>query len=103
MLSKQCVRFVRLTTVAVLLPLLASAAAAAASAGQATASSPPRAASGPAKLPCDPAADFNATDFSNPTTIDNEWLPLVPGTQLILARLANRGGGLLPPPVVFTV
>src|SRR3990170_3720292 len=34
MLSKQCVRFVRLTSVAVLLPLLASAAAAAASAGQ---------------------------------------------------------------------
>ena len=103
MLSKQCVRFVRLTTVAVLLPLLASAAAAAASAGQATSSSSPRASSGTAKLPCDPAADFNATDFSNPTTIDNEWLPLVPGTQLILAGLANRGGGLLPHRVVFTV
>ena len=27
--------------------------------------------------------DFDAANFSNPTTIDNEWFPLKPGTRFI--------------------
>lgn len=52
---------------------------------------------------CAPASDFDPNDFSNPTLIDNEWLPLVPGRQFVLDGHANRGGGLLPHRVVTTV
>jgi hypothetical protein len=43
------------------------------------------------------------TDFSDPTTIDNPWLPMVPGTQLVLEGEADRGGGLLAHRVYITV
>ncbi len=52
---------------------------------------------------CTAATDFDPNNFSNPTQIDNEWLPLVPGRQLTLDGVANRGGGLLPHRVVTTV
>ena len=61
------------------------------------------ASSATATRPCAPATDFDSGDFSNPTVINNEWLPLVPGTQFILDGVANRGGGLLPHRVVTTV
>jgi len=52
---------------------------------------------------CAPAIDFDPSNFSNPTRIDNRWLPLIPGTQSILEGSANRGGGTQPHRVVFTV
>jgi hypothetical protein len=56
-----------------------------------------------ATRPCPKVFRFDADDFSNPTQIDNPWLPLVPGTQLVLLGESNRGGGGRPHRVVFTV
>jgi hypothetical protein len=50
----------------------------------------------------DPSA-FAAAVFSDPTAIDNEWFPLVPGTQFVLEGRADRGRGRLPHRLVFTV
>lgn len=52
---------------------------------------------------CAPFTPFDAGNFTRSATIDNPWLPLVPGTQFVLEGQANRGGGLLPHRVVFTV
>lgn len=52
---------------------------------------------------CGASNIFNKRNFTNPTRIDNKWLPLTPGTQFILDGVANRGGGILPHRVVFTV
>jgi hypothetical protein len=46
---------------------------------------------------------FYRGNFSNPSVIDSRWLPLIPGTQLILDGEANRTGQLLPHRVIFTV
>lgn len=46
---------------------------------------------------------FNAANFSDSTKIDNKWFPLVPGTQFVMEGHANRGGGVLPHQIVFTV
>lgn len=46
---------------------------------------------------------FDSNNFPNPTTIDNTWLPLVPGTQFIYEGEADRGEGVLPHQVIFTV
>jgi hypothetical protein len=46
---------------------------------------------------------FSPNNFSNSTRIDNQWLPLVPGTRLILEGQADRGSGARPHRVVFTV
>ncbi len=54
-------------------------------------------------MPCDPAVPFDPKNFSDPTTIDNPSLPMVPGTRLVLKGQADRGGGLTPHRVVFTV
>jgi hypothetical protein len=47
--------------------------------------------------------DFDPANFSNSSTIDNKWFPLVPGTQLTFEGRANRGAGILPHRVVFVV
>ena len=48
--------------------------------------------------------DFDRENFSAAsTTIDNAWFPLRPGTQFVYEGRANRGGGVLPHRVVFTV
>jgi hypothetical protein len=52
---------------------------------------------------CQRAVEFDPAEFSDPTTIDNQFLPLVPGTQLVLEGLADRGPGVLPHTVTFTV
>jgi hypothetical protein len=52
---------------------------------------------------CQRAVEFHTAEFSNPTQIDNRFLPLVPGTQLVLEGTANRGPGALPHTVTFTV
>jgi hypothetical protein len=52
---------------------------------------------------CQRAVEFDPAEFSNATQIDNKFLPLVPGTQLVLEGTANRGPGALPHTVTFTV
>jgi hypothetical protein len=52
---------------------------------------------------CDPIDTLHVDNFSRPTRIDGPWLPLIPGTELTLQGVANRGGGLLPHTVSFTV
>jgi hypothetical protein len=42
-------------------------------------------------------------NFSAPTRVDNTWHPLVPGTQYVYEGRANRGHGVLPHRVIFTV
>jgi hypothetical protein len=57
----------------------------------------------PKPPPCNTAAQFDPANFPNPPKIDNQWNPLTPGMQFILAGEADRGGGLLPHRVVSTV
>jgi hypothetical protein len=46
----------------------------------------------------------DADSFSDSSVrIDNRWFPLKPGTQFVYEGRANRGGGILPHRVVFTV
>jgi hypothetical protein len=56
------------------------------------------AADGPDGLPV-----FSEAHFSHPTTIDNPFLPLVPGNQLVFVGTANRGQGQGTHRIVFTV
>lgn len=46
---------------------------------------------------------FDAGNFSTGWRIDNRWFPLAPGTEFVLEGRANRGAGLRPHRVVFTV
>jgi hypothetical protein len=57
----------------------------------------------PTPPPCKTAAEFDPANFPNPPKIDNQWSPLAPGTQLVLAGEASGGKGLLPHRVVSTV
>jgi hypothetical protein len=47
--------------------------------------------------------DFDRDDFPKIPRIDNQWLPLVPGTQFVFRGQASQGGGVLPHDVIFTV
>ena len=91
MFGEQSAQFARLTALALLLLLLAGAGA--------MNSSTAGASSGTSAPSCERASHFDPNNFSNPTTIDNEWSPLVPGTQLILEGFADG----VPHRVVFTV
>ena len=57
----------------------------------------------PKPPPCKTAAEFDPANFPNSPKIDNQWNPLAPGMQFVLAGEANRGKGLLPHRVVSTV
>jgi hypothetical protein len=46
---------------------------------------------------------FDPATYGDPTEIDNHWFPLIPGTQYVLEGEADRGAGLRPHRVVFTV
>jgi hypothetical protein len=66
----------------------------------------PKVMPGPGRKPakfCETAYPFRSATFTNPLRIDNEWAPLIPGTQYVLTGVANRGLGFLPHEVVFTV
>src|SRR5205814_5373241 len=52
---------------------------------------------------CDPIDTLNANNFSRPTRIEGPWLPLIPGTELVLQGVRNIGGGLNAHTVTFTV
>jgi hypothetical protein len=58
----------------------------------------------PSQFPdCQRAVAYDPGQFTDSTAIDNGFLPLVPGTQLVLSGQANRTGELLPHTVTFTV
>ncbi len=52
---------------------------------------------------CGAANVLVRSHFPNSSTVDNRWYPLIPGTEFVLDGVANRGGGILPHRVVFTV
>jgi hypothetical protein len=52
---------------------------------------------------CLPAVKFERDHFSNSSTINNVFLPFMPGTQLFLEGTANPGPGAQPHRVIFTV
>jgi len=81
----------RLATLAALLLLLASAQAATSTGPLASAESPTPG--------CGQVEEFDPANFSNPTNIDNELYPLIPGTQTTLEGSADG----LPHRVVFIV
>ncbi|MCZ7573221.1 MAG: hypothetical protein M5U01_32120 [Ardenticatenaceae bacterium] len=47
--------------------------------------------------------DFDPNKFDSPTTIDNQWFPLRPGTQWVYEGVTEEGGQRLPHRVIFTV
>jgi hypothetical protein len=59
--------------------------------------------SDPSLTPTPTPDDFDPGAFSDPTTIDNQFLPSIPGTRFILDGFADRGNGILPHRVVLTV
>lgn len=54
-------------------------------------------------LGCSRAERFDADDFPARPLVDNPFLPLVPGTQLVLRGVSNVVGPTLDHEVVFTV
>lgn len=52
---------------------------------------------------CAALEEFHADRFPSAPVIDNPWLPMSPGMQLILEGRADRGGGLVAHRVIFTV
>jgi hypothetical protein len=57
----------------------------------------------PLPLGCDRLAQFDPAQFGSSTVIDNEYLPLTPGTQLVLEGRENGTDVPLPHTVTFTV
>jgi hypothetical protein len=53
--------------------------------------------------PCAPLVPFRSENFGDPTRIDNEYLPMVPGTRLTYEGHVSDAGGALPHRVIFTV
>jgi hypothetical protein len=49
------------------------------------------------------ADDFDPAGFTAPTTVDNRWFPLIPGTQMTWRGRALDGSDRLHRTVVFTV
>lgn len=47
--------------------------------------------------------EFAAGNFSDPTNIDNKWLPLQPGTQWVLDGITVEEGEEIPHRIEFTV
>jgi hypothetical protein len=47
--------------------------------------------------------DFDPNNFDNSTNINNEWLPLQPGTQWILEGVSIEAGESIPHRIEFTV
>ncbi|MCZ6504655.1 MAG: hypothetical protein O6834_01565, partial [Actinobacteria bacterium] len=50
-----------------------------------------------------PSCVFDYDNFDNPTVIDNEFLPMTPGTQLVFEGTTNEDNELLQHQVIITV
>jgi hypothetical protein len=59
--------------------------------------------SGGATDVCPPLVDFQDQSFGHSTTIDNEYLPITPGTRLTYEGSVAGGGGGTAHRVIFTV
>ena len=59
--------------------------------------------SGEPKPEIPPETVFKASDFSNPTEIDNRYYPMKPGTRWTFEGSSDRGTGKQPHRVVITV
>jgi ketosteroid isomerase-like protein len=46
---------------------------------------------------------YDPTNFRNSTKVDNKWIPLRPGTQLVFKGTTEEGNEKIPHRVVFTV
>lgn len=46
---------------------------------------------------------FDPNNFDDPTTIDNEWFPLKPGTQFVYEGSTTEDGERVPHTIIFTV
>lgn len=92
-------RFAPLWALAAILLLLLVAAVAAVSADRASASSATKSSARNSIKPCIRLEKFGAADFPRRPTIDNRYLPMRPGTQLILEGSVDG----VPHRVVFTV
>jgi hypothetical protein len=53
--------------------------------------------------PCGPQGTFDPAAFPAMPLVDNRWLPLTPGTQLVYDGVTNRNGTPIPHRVIFTV
>jgi hypothetical protein len=95
------IRRIRLAAVAAALTLVVAACGTEASSDTAVEAVAPSTTAKPAKDVTE--ADFDRRNFPTAATVDNQWYPLVPGTRYILQGSANRGEGVLPHRVVFTV
>ena len=60
-------------------------------------------AAGHASDSCDPLVEFGSATFSEPTRIDNEFLPMTPGTRLTYRGTITEGADTVTHEVVFTV
>jgi hypothetical protein len=60
-------------------------------------------AQGQASESCDALLDFRSEDFEHPTRIDNEFLPMEPGTRLAYRGTIVDGADTVTHEVVFTV
>jgi len=47
--------------------------------------------------------EFDPSNFSNPTMIDNQWFPLQPGMQYIFEGVTEEGGESIPHRVTITI
>ena len=47
--------------------------------------------------------EFRHGNFTNPTAIDNPWLPMVPGTRMVFEGVTFEDGETIPHKLVFTV
>jgi hypothetical protein len=50
-----------------------------------------------------PGCVFDHGNFDHPTLIDNEWLPMIPGTRLVFEGTTNEENELLEHQVIITV
>ena len=98
MSGRSRIRLVLLSTLAVLALSLTALVAAFVSAGQATASAPVVAAT-TSQANCSPRVDFDADDFPRRPAIENRFLRMRPGTQMVLEGQVDG----VPHRVVFTV
>jgi hypothetical protein len=57
----------------------------------------------PTNAPALEPPELDPEAFSEPTEINNKWFPLIPGTEFTLDGRSDRGDGLLPHRVLFTV
>src|SRR5262245_13379010 len=102
MFNQRRIQFALLSSLAVLGLLLTSVAAAGINGGRTTTSPPagasgpsatlasaPAGAPGPAALPCNLLTPFNANNFPSSPSLNNTWLPVAPGTLLVMDGRIN--------------